>query len=603
MTEFVHIAYVPVTETGLEDAASISIDFHPQYQALQLHSVAVTRNGIRSERLDPTRVKLIQQERDLDKLMYNGAVTALTVLDDVRVGDVIEYSYSVTGFNPVFGDKFFAAYPLGWQVGVDQIMVRLLVPQARQLNTRVFNIDLQPQINEHDGMKDYRWVVAGLKPQVDEGDYPQWYNPYPWIQVSEYRDWHQVAQWAAALFKQRGVLSPALQERMKQWRRPGTELGESIQLATRFVQDDVRYFGVEMGQSSHRPSHPNEVVERRFGDCKDKALLLTSILRQWGVKAEPALVSAGNKRAIADYLPSPGLFDHVIVRAEPAGGKPLWIDATSTYQRGALELRSVPNYGKALLVSSASHTLADMQLPPGYAPEVKVEEHFQVTAYDKPVGLTVTSVYTRGEAEWKRAYFANKTPEEVASRYLNFYANIYPGIEQAEALQVNDDEEKNVITVVERYLINDYWEHEPGKLYSTFYGSTVKDYISLPRIINRKSPLAMTYPLQVSHTAVLEYPEEINFKGISDDVRISDDAVDFSMHSSYSNRQLKVQYVLASKQDAVLPENMVRHMGNRRNINDILQFSTWITDQAYFANLDSSQQHNYLKKELTGLVP
>jgi transglutaminase-like putative cysteine protease len=108
------------------------------------------------------------------------------------------------------------------------------------------------------------------------------------------------------------------------------------------VQDEVRYLGIELGTYSHTPTGPSKVFERRFGDCKDKTLLLATVLNELGIDARPALVNTDARRALDGWQPSPYAFDHVIVRAE-LGGKTYWLDPTTPYQRGTLADASVPS--------------------------------------------------------------------------------------------------------------------------------------------------------------------------------------------------------------------------------------------------------------------
>ena len=58
------------------------------------------------------------------------------------------------------------------------------------------------------------------------------------------------------------------------------------------MQDDIRYLGFENGLNSFKPSKPIEVLKRRFGDCKDKALLLSTLLQSYGIAANPILVNS-----------------------------------------------------------------------------------------------------------------------------------------------------------------------------------------------------------------------------------------------------------------------------------------------------------------------
>ena len=93
------------------------------------------------------------------------------------------------------------------------------------------------------------------------------------------------------------------------------------------MQDEVRYFGIEMGSSTVKPGDPSTVFSRRFGDCKDKSLLFVTILRALGIEAYPVLVNSTVRRALADWQPSDGAFDHCIAVAR-CDDQTYWLDPT-----------------------------------------------------------------------------------------------------------------------------------------------------------------------------------------------------------------------------------------------------------------------------------
>src|SRR5207245_3226925 len=85
---------------------------------------------------------------------------------------------------------------------------------------------------------------------------------------------------------------------------PRESAEQRVLQALRFVQDEIRYMGVEIGVNSHMPYSPATVVKRRYGDCKDKTLLLITMLRALGISARPALVSTTYRSHVTDYQPT-----------------------------------------------------------------------------------------------------------------------------------------------------------------------------------------------------------------------------------------------------------------------------------------------------------
>ena len=57
-----------------------------------------------------------------------------------------------------------------------------------------------------------------------------------------------------------------------------TPTGKMAALA-KFVQNDIRYVAIELGVGGWQPHPAGDVCSHHFGDCKDKATLLSSMLK------------------------------------------------------------------------------------------------------------------------------------------------------------------------------------------------------------------------------------------------------------------------------------------------------------------------------------
>ncbi|HEY1109057.1 MAG TPA: DUF3857 domain-containing protein, partial [Opitutaceae bacterium] len=126
-----HVAYRILNEGGLRYGAQLNIPFDPSYQTLTLHQVRIVRDGASIDRLDRAKLQVLQRESDLEYLLYDGSLTAHLILDDVRVGDVVEYSFTRSGTNPVFGDRYLDDLSLGWGSPVSHLRHRVIMPAAR----------------------------------------------------------------------------------------------------------------------------------------------------------------------------------------------------------------------------------------------------------------------------------------------------------------------------------------------------------------------------------------------------------------------------------------------------------------------------------------
>ncbi|MCU1244712.1 MAG: transglutaminase domain protein, partial [Acidobacteria bacterium] len=124
------------------------------------------------------------------------------------------------------------------------------------------------------------------------------------------------------------------------------------------VQKDVRYAGVEVGEGSIVPRPPKEVLANKYGDCKDKATLLVSMLRHAGLPASVALLRAGADLDVNADLPGLGQFNHAIVYVE--GSSPMWVDPTDEFSPAGTV--PVQDQGRLALIANP-RTTALTQVP------------------------------------------------------------------------------------------------------------------------------------------------------------------------------------------------------------------------------------------------
>lgn len=95
---------------------------------------------------------------------------------------------------------------------------------------------------------------------------------------------------------------------------------DTLKALFNFVADSVSYVALEIGKGDFDPHSCGLIIERRFGDCKDQSILLSSLFRGVGIDAYPALVFTGAYPEVGELHPWPAFFDHaVVVVKEPRG--------------------------------------------------------------------------------------------------------------------------------------------------------------------------------------------------------------------------------------------------------------------------------------------
>ena len=173
------------SENGVQNGASISVSFDPAFEKLTFHSIQLIRGGAASNRLDRARIRLSPTAKDADRLIYDSSYSADMALDDVRVGDLIEYSYTREGANPLKQGKYSATYPMQWSFPIMRNALRLIYSAHRKIHFRAQNGASEPTFRTADGMTELSYEASNVPGRVVDNDVPEDYSPRQRLEISE----------------------------------------------------------------------------------------------------------------------------------------------------------------------------------------------------------------------------------------------------------------------------------------------------------------------------------------------------------------------------------------------------------------------------------
>lgn len=571
-TRFERYARKFISHSGVQENSRIGFDFEPSYQTATLNRLVIHRNGQTLDRLDSAKIRLLKRETDLGQHLYNGHVTAVVDVDDIRVGDVLEYAFSVQGANPVFNGVFGDFIMTSWPSPVSRFSYLLRWPKDRYLGIRCSGKTPEPQKNSGPDFDEYRWHAENIPAVEMETDIPSWVSPFDWIQLSGYRNWAEVEAWAQAFYSVDNPLPPDVEARLSKLRSLSSPEAR-ITGALEYVQDQIRYLSISEGVHAYRPYPIEEVIQRGFGDCKDKARLLSTMLRELGFTAYPALVQTAYRGEIGKWLPSPLDFDHVIV-ALTYDGQTYWLDPTRDHQRGPLASRFLPDYGKALVIREGETALTEVR-PMGYAAaSMHLDTRFEIPDYQGPAKLTIRSIYQGREADSMRYLLASNSRAQLQKNYLNDTTRLYPGVENTGDVTFQDEPDKNEITSHEPYTVPKLWQprnSDEANLYAEVYPSAIDAETKLPTTRIRTAPIAVNHPKDIRETFTFELPEPGNFPNES--VEVKDPAFTFSYQVQKTGKFLNIDFRYQSLAAEVPVERIPEYLANLKKVRDQLGYS------------------------------
>ena len=505
-----------VTADGLQPIGQISIDFEPSYERLVLHHVRIIRAGETREIEIPPLLNVLRRERDLERAMYDGRHTAHLVVPDVRIGDVVDYAYTLHGAHPSFQGLFSAEFGLQWSCWVAQTRIRLLTDTARVLDTRTWGgIPVAETRTLEIGGKEWLWNTLNEAGARSEQDTPGWVRDRKALRIADRATWAQIAALFAGGYDTTGPLPGDLEARAAEIEAGTSDLASRVVAALRLVQHDLRYHSVSLGDGGFVPRGLHHIWAVRAGDCKDASRLLTALLRRLGVEADPALVHTHMGRGLEADPPAANAFNHCIIRVR-LDGQVYWLDPTRYPQGGALEKVSQARYGWALpLVDGAELEAMGQDTP---TPIYDAKERFELDPAPEGRGkLTVDTHYRGWRADDIRRRLASEGPDAVARSYREYYERFFGAATELAPMTVEDDLDANVIRIGESYELAKPWEkldEKRGRFQPL--DDLFAPHLTTQRSAQRRHPIDLGTPRSLSVETLIKLPHPIRIDGWDD---------------------------------------------------------------------------------------
>lgn len=596
---YVEHVFEPKSPSLIGEAGRFQINFNPEFQTMAIHRVELLRDGVWQSRLVPDRISLARRESEFEQDLTDGSVTALIVLDDVRVDDVIRISYSTTGSNPILAGQIADWTTLSWRNPTLRSGLRVLYDPGTKFRVHRENTAIEPQVRRGTDAVEVQVQAQALPATVFEDSYPAWYQPYPVVQIAPERSWAEVVAWALPLYPRHTAPFDAdLERRLAQWKAlPDPQA--RLTAALRAVQNDVRYFGIEIGDNSHRPNPPDLVWRRRYGDCKDKTYLLATLLNRMGIEAVPALVATDRGRAIGEFVPSASSFNHVIVRAR-IGDETVWMDPTIAQQGGDPRRFDLGDYGVALPVAAGVAALEAIARPRDANAGVEVIERFAPSADGREVAFEVETLYTGASADYQRRNTLSERGEELARRYSEYYRKRYGEVETLGEPVIEDDPDRNRLRIRERYRLTSAFGSESGGVRALeVYAEALQTASNLPTALERNGPLGYAPRGRYRHEVEVRLPERWKPTFVAERIDRTSHAFGFQRKVEVGERSVKVVYEMTVERNELPVERVAAHLQELRKVRDELSANLRF---AIPASLDAKQREDRLRDLLRDVM-
>jgi transglutaminase-like putative cysteine protease len=370
----------------------------------------------------------------LEAPVYSDQKVRRVTLSGVAPGTLVDWSFTVERTRPLVPADYFTA----WRVTTGRLTrrSRLIVDVPASVTPRIkeTNVHFRRQEVEAKGRRVYTWATADVPEVVSELFAAVPNSVSVGISVSSPMTWAQLARWYADLSRGRYDVAPPLEAKLADLVQGARTLDDSLRAVHRWVAQDFRYVSLSLGIGGYLPRLPAQVLETRYGDCKDKATLFIALARRLGVRAYPVLLSSSGSADSSQ--PTAQQFDHMIAAVDRPAGR-LYLDLTSDLTPYG-ELPPAEQGSFALVVHDDGQA-EEVTLPEAPASANRAEVHFigELTADGMFAGrYTETSVGTI-QYRLRQAYDRPLTREELGRVTQALADGLFPGA-SGDSLQVFD---------------------------------------------------------------------------------------------------------------------------------------------------------------------
>lgn len=337
------------TPQGLTTVGNIAVAWRPETDLVTIHKLRILRDGKEIDVLGAGQTfTILRREDQLEFAALSGVLTAVIQPEGLRVGDRVEFAYTLKRTDPLLGgtpEQIVGVAPASAPV---RVHLRARWPADYKMTWRASKF-LEPVNEAHaDKFTEVSTTRNNDEPLVEPAGAPARFGVDRVMQFSGHKSWSEISKLIFPLFDHAAQLSRTspLQAELTRIRAASPDPKVRAAAALRLVQDQIRYVYLGMNDARLVPADVETTWSRRYGDCKAKTALLLALLHDLGIEAEPVAVATIAGDAVPTRLPMIGLFNHVLVRATIAG-KVYWLDGTRSGDRRLDDL-SVPNLGWGL---------------------------------------------------------------------------------------------------------------------------------------------------------------------------------------------------------------------------------------------------------------
>ncbi len=315
-----------LTEAGRDDAAAQRFPYIKSYMNLEVPIARVIRaNGtiedIRASSIVDGTMTETQQMNIFEDNFRQKTVSA----PPLNVGDSVEI-HVVYESKPLLKNHFSTMFPLQESVPVVYLEIEMTAPASMNLRWVVLDGDVEEEKTLDDKQLRVIWRKRNAEPVINELGMVPLMDVATRILISSFKDWPELSRYGESLNEGKLIADKKLRDKVRELTAGLKTEEEKVAAIYRFVSTKIRYMGSSMDVGAFLEPHAaTYTLEQQYGVCRDKSVLMLTMLNEIGVAGDDVLINVS--RQTDPELPMI-FFEHAICRVQLSDGRELYMDPT-----------------------------------------------------------------------------------------------------------------------------------------------------------------------------------------------------------------------------------------------------------------------------------
>ncbi|GBE28004.1 transglutaminase-like superfamily protein [bacterium BMS3Bbin03] len=208
----------------------------------------------------------------------------------------------------------------------------LIVPKTMDATYAFLHKNVEPEETTFADRLVYNWRVEKSPQIISEPDMPPFEEIIPLLAFSSQKKWENVGAWLKGKFYKHITQGDSIRAQAQELTKAAKNRSEKIRNTFLFVAQKIRNVYLKLGLAGYEPHDADSVLANRYGDWRDKAVLLVALLKAAGIESYPAFVQTQPQKLIAS-VPMPKQFNAVYVAVPQKDGQWLWLNPFADYSR------------------------------------------------------------------------------------------------------------------------------------------------------------------------------------------------------------------------------------------------------------------------------